>query len=77
LQQTTQLILILNARLWMDDPALICDRTIATHEDIVGDGLTENLDFKHIGDYLFGFPIDIWMHEGDVVVACDDVSERG
>jgi hypothetical protein len=77
LQQTTQLILILNARFWMDDPTLICDRRVTAHKDIVGDGLPENLDFEHVGDNLFGFPIDIRMHESDVVVARDDISERG
>jgi len=77
LQQTTQLILILNARLWMDNPTLICDGTITAHEDIIGDGLAENLDLEHVGDYLFGFPIEIWMHESDVVVAGDNIPERG
>jgi hypothetical protein len=77
LQQAAKLILILDARLGMYEPALVCYGAAAAHEDVVGDRLPENLDFKHIGDDLLRLTIDVGVHEGDIVIACNDVPERG
>lgn len=56
---------------------IIRDRAIAAHKHVVGDRLSEYFDFQHVGDDLFCLAIDVGMHEGDVVVACDDVAECG
>lgn len=61
----------------MYKPALVRDRAIAAHQDVIGDGLSEDLDLEDIGDDLLGLAVDVWVDEGDVVVARDDVSERG
>lgn len=61
--------------LWVDQTTLIRDRTVTAHEDVICDRLPENFDFEHVRDDLLCLPIDVWMYECDVVVACDDVSE--
>ncbi len=60
----------------MDEAALVGDRAIAADENVVRDGLPEDFDLEDIGDDLFRFPVDVGVHEGDVVVARDDISER-
>ena len=61
----------------MDKPALVRDGAIAAAEDVIGDRLSEDLDLEHVGDDLLRLAVDVWMHECDVVVARDDVPERG
>lgn len=61
----------------MYKPTLVRNCTITTNEDVIGNRLSEDFDLEHIRDDFFCFPIDIWMHEGNIVVACNDVSERG
>lgn len=61
----------------MDETALIGDRAVAADEDVVADGLAEDLDLEHVGDDLLGLAVDVRVDECDVVVACDDVAERG
>jgi len=68
--------LILYARLGVYKPPLVCDSTITSHKDIVGDRLSEDFDLQDVSNDFLCFAIDVWMYEGDVVVACDDVSER-
>lgn len=77
LQQAAQLILILYTRERVDESSLVRDRTITSDEDVVSDGLSENLDFEDISDDFFCLSVDVGVHKGDVVVACDDVSEGG
>jgi hypothetical protein len=77
LQQAAKLILILDARLGMYEPALVCYGAVAAYEDVVGDRLPEDLDFEHIGDDLLRFAIDVGVHEGDIVIARNDVPKRG
>lgn len=77
LQQTRQFVLILHTCFRVDETALVRDRAIAAHEDVIGDGLSEDLDLEHVGDDLLGLAVDVRVDERDVVVACDDVAERG
>jgi len=37
--------------------------------------LTEYFDAEDVGDYLFGFALDVGVDEGDVVVRYDNVAE--
>jgi hypothetical protein len=57
------------------ESSLVRDGTITSHQDIIGDCLPEDFDLQHVGNNLLGFAINVWMYEGDVVVARDDVSE--
>lgn len=75
LEERGQLVLVLDRGLWVNDSSLVGESHVGADENIVGDGLAENLDTKHVGDDLLGFAFDIWVHEGDVVVADDDVAE--
>ena len=65
------------ARLGVYETALVRDRGIAAHEDVIGDRLAEDLDLEHVGDDLLRLAVDVRVHERDVVVARDDVPERG
>lgn len=59
----------------MHESTLVGDGAIASNQHIIRNSLSENFDFEDIGDDLFCFPIDVGMHESNVVVTCDDVSE--
>lgn len=77
LQQRTQLILILNTSLGMNQRSLIRDPTITPHEHIIRHSLSKHLDLQHVCDDFFRFAINVRVHERDVVVAGDDVAEGG
>ena len=67
--------MILDAGSWMYDAALVGKCHVGTYEDVVGDGLTEDFDAEDVGDYFFGFALEIGVDEGDVVVGDYDVSK--
>ena len=75
LQQTTQLVLILDAGLRVHETALVGDDGIAADKHVVGDCLSENLNLKHVRDDLLRFSVDVWVDERDVVVARDHIAE--
>ena len=61
----------------MDKSTLVSDRAVRADEDVICDRLAEDLNFENVRDYLLRLAIDIRMHERDVVVTGDDVSECG
>jgi hypothetical protein len=75
LQQAGKLILVLNACFGVDDSTIVGDGAVRADEDVVGDGLSEDLDLEDVGDDFLSLPVDVWVHEGDVVVSGDDVAE--
>jgi hypothetical protein len=77
LQQRTQLVLVLDAGLGVHDAALVAEAHVAAGQDVVRNGLSEHLDAEHVGDDLFRLALEVWVHEGDVVVGADDVAEGG
>lgn len=77
LQKTRELILIPDRRLGMNDPALVRERHVRAGQDVVGDGLPEHLDAERVGDYFFGFSLQVGVDQGHVVVAADYVAEGG
>ena len=76
LQQRAQLVLVLDAGLGVHDSALVAEAHVAAGQDVVGDCLAEDLDTQHIGDDLLRLALQVRVHERDVVVGADDVSER-
>lgn len=77
LEQAAQLVLVLYARFWMYETALVCDGTVASDEDVVGDGLAEYFDLEDVCDDFLGLAIDVGVDECDIVIAGDDVAESG
>jgi hypothetical protein len=77
LQQRAELVLVLDAGLGVHDTALVAEAHVAAGQHIVGDCLAEDLNAQHVGDDLFRLALQIGVHERDVVVGADDVSERG
>lgn len=59
----------------MHEGALVGDGGVGAYEDVVCDGLAEDFDFEDVGNDLFGFSVDVWVDEGDIVVAGDDVAQ--
>jgi hypothetical protein len=55
--------------------ALVCDGTITAHEYVVRHRLPKHLDLEHIRDDLLCLPVDVWVHQGDIVVAGNNVPE--
>ena len=60
----------------MDKTTLICDCTIRADEDVVRDRLAEDLDLQDVRDNFFRLAINVWMHQRNMIVACNDVSKR-
>lgn len=77
LQQRAQLVLVLDAGLGVHDAALVAEAHVAAGQDVVRDGLAEDLDAEDVGDDLLRLALEIRVHEGDVVVGADDVAEGG
>lgn len=50
LQQAGQLVLVLDGGLGVHDAALVAERHVRADQDVVGDGLAEDLDAQHICD---------------------------
>ena len=77
LQQRAQLVLVLDAGLGVHDAALVAEAHVAAGQDIVRNGLAEDLDAEDVRDDLFRLALEVRVHEGDVVVGADDVAEGG
>ena len=75
LQQRAELVLVLDAGLRVHDTTSVAEAHVATRQHIVGDRLAEDFHTQHVGDDLFRLALQIGMHERDVVVGADDVSE--
>ena len=61
----------------MNEPSLVRDRAVRADEDIFGDSLAEDLDLEDVRDDLLRLAVDVGMYERDMIVACDNVTERG
>jgi hypothetical protein len=69
--------LTLYACLRMYQSTLIAQSAIASYEDVVGDSLSEYFDLEDIRDNFLCFPVNVWMHQCDVIIACDDIPQSG
>ena len=76
LQQRTELVLVLHARLRMDQATRIAQAHVATSQHIIRNRLAEDLDAEHVGDDLLGLALQVRVDEGDRVVCADDVAQR-
>lgn len=76
LEQTRELVLVLDARLWVHERALVAYPAVTSDEDVVGDGLPEDFDLEYVGNDLFSLAVNVGVDEGDIVVAGDDVAQR-
>lgn len=61
----------------MHQRSLITNPAITPHQDIIGDRLTEHLHLQNISNNLLRLPVNIGVHERDVIVAGDDVAQGG
>ena len=59
----------------MNESTLITQTTITSDQDVIGDRLTEDFDLEDVGNDLFGFPINVGVDEGYVIITGDDVTE--
>lgn len=75
LQQAGQLVLVLDAGLGVHEAALVGQAHVAADQHVVGHGLAEDLDAQHVGNDLLRLALEIRMHQRDVIVGRNDVSE--
>lgn len=61
----------------MHHTALVRKDAVRSHEGVAGNGLTEDLNAKNVGDDVLSLAIKVCVHESDVVVGCNAVSESG
>jgi len=76
LQQRGQLLLVLDRRLRVNETTLIADTAVRSHKRILCDRLAKHLHPESIHDYLLRLAIQVWMHERNVIVTRDNVTER-
>jgi hypothetical protein len=57
--------------------ALVGEGHVGTYKRVIGDGLSEYFHTKHIGDYFFGFALQIWVDECNMVISADYIAEGG
>ena len=69
--------MILYTRLWVNKTTLVGDRAITSDKDVISDCLSEDFDLENVRNDFFGLTINVGVHESNIVVACNDVSERG
>ena len=69
--------MILYTCLWVNKTTLVGDRAITSDKDVIGNCLSEDFDLENIRNDFFGLTINVGVHESDVVVACNNVSECG
>ena len=67
--------MILYTCLWVNKTTLVGDRAITSDEDVIGNCLSEDFDLENVRNDFFGLTINVGVHESDIVVACNDVSE--
>jgi len=54
---------------------LVAQSTVRAHKDVIGNGLTENLDLEDIGNNLLRLPVDIGVHQRNVIIAGNDIAQ--
>ena len=50
---------------------------ITPRQDVIRNCLAEHFYTQGVGDEFFGFTLEVWVDQGDVVVGADDVAEGG
>lgn len=73
--EARELVLVARRRLGVHEAALVREGHVGADEDVVGDGLPEDLDAEDVGDDLLRLALEVGVDEGDVVVCGDDVAE--
>lgn len=58
------------------DTHLVRESTVAPDQHVAGNSLAEHLDLEGVGNDLLRLPVDVGVHERDIVVARDHVTER-
>lgn len=61
----------------MHESSVVTNNAVGANQQVVGDGVLEDLDAKGVGDDLFGLLVEVGVDEGHVVVAADAVAEGG
>lgn len=60
----------------MNEATLVGECAVAANEWLSCDRCLEGLDAEHILNDLFGDLVNLGVHQSDMVVSCDNVSER-
>lgn len=61
----------------VDESAAVRERAERADERVARDGLAEDLDAEDVADDFFCFSVELGVHQRHVVVARDDIAERG
>lgn len=59
----------------VNETTLVCECSIATNEWLSCNSCLIRLNTKYILDDFFGGRVDLWVHESNMVVACNDITE--
>lgn len=75
LEEVAEFVELFNSGLGLDESAVVAEDTVGADEQVVGDGVAEDLDAEGVGDDLLGLLVEVGVDEGHVVVAGDAVAE--
>jgi hypothetical protein len=77
LEEVAEFVELLNRGLGVHESTVVADDRVGANEEVVGDGVLEDLDAEGVRDDLLGFLVEVGVDEGHVVVAADAVAEGG
>ncbi len=77
LQQGRQLVHLLSGCPWVHYASQVGEPAVGAYERISRHRLPEDLHPEHVLQQLLRLPVEVRVHQGDVVVAGDDVAQRG
>lgn len=76
LQQGTEFVLVLDARLRVHNAALVREGHVRARQDVSGDRLSKHLHAECVCDDFFRLSLQVRVDEGNVVVGGDHVAQR-
>ena len=59
----------------MHNATLVAECHVGARENVVRNRLPEHLDSQNVRYYLLRLSLDVWMYEGDMVIATYYISE--
>lgn len=75
LKKGGQLLLLIDRCVGVDQGTLVGQAAETADKRVLADRLSEDFDSQHISDDFLGLLINVWVHQGDVVVTHNHVAQ--
>lgn len=75
MKEVRELIKLLYGCLRVDETSVIAQNTIGSNQHVIGDRVSKDFNSQSISDDLFRLFIQVRVNQGNVVIACDTISQ--